>query len=271
MKHAAGIILLAMSVGDIGTALSHTHQETNDIVRTMLSPLLVRTSVVGDRIVRKPMTISTQDAFFAEGDGWTSSEKRGAFDWYLRHLGSSARCSMQTGASATVNPLAKAALRQCAAMSYTNALSSISEYASGDERPARQEAIGLAVEWHDMDEWMAEFVHSIATNDLKYAVEERNFACRKFCEKLCEEIGNGGTNSNAWIAGVQSMYDVRTNSVSAVAIDGMLISCVPGYAVSSNRLACAIAVLADTNAWPNCISYFAGVTNQLSGCGGGIR
>ena len=50
----------------------------------------------------------------------------------------------------------------------------------------------------------------------------------------------------------------------AVAVDAMLVDCVPGYAASSDRHLCANLTVADTNAWENCRAYFENVINTMS-------
>lgn len=88
-------------------------------------------------------------------------------------------------------------------------------------------------------------------------------AGRKFCDILKTSYHAGMTNSPAWSAGVQAMYANRTNIASAVAVDAMLVDCLPEYGTSTNRLACANAIVANTNAWENCRAYFESVINAM--------
>ena len=260
-------ITVAMSVIVMSlTSVGHTCAETNNLIRSMLSPLLVCTRLQGDRIVSRPKAVALQSDFFAGDDQWTEAEKRGAFDWYLWHLTATAMPVrdgiMQSGNGR--NPIAVAVFKQCAAMSYTNALPAVEAYAVGDDMPARMESMELVFMWHGLDEWLSSFATEVVSNSTKYSERERNMAGRKFCDILKTSYQAGTTNSPAWNAGVQAMYANRTNIASAVAVDAMLVDCVPGYAASSDRHLCANLIVADTNAWENCRAYFENVINTMS-------
>ena len=162
------------------------------------------------------------------------------------------------------NPIAVAAFKQCAAMSYTNALPAVEAYAVGDDMPARKESMELVFMWHGLDEWLVSFANGVITNSAKYSDSERNLAGRRFCDRLKLSFQEGMTNSPAWSGGVQAMYENRTSIACAVAIDFMLVDCIPEYGTSTNRLACANAIVANTNAWENCRAYFENVTNTIN-------
>lgn len=259
------ITVLLLVVTCAGGASGHENCETNELIRKMLGPLLAKTRLSGDRIVRMPRSVSNQAEFFAGDDQWTEAEKRGAFDWYLWHLTATAMPvkggMMQNGSGR--NPVAVAAFRQCAAMSYTNALPAIEAYAVGNDVAARKESIELVFRWHDLDEWLTSFANEVVSNSVKYSESEMNVAGRRFCEMLRSSFREGMTNSPAWSAGVQAMYANRTNIACAVAVDAMLVDCVSGYAASTNRLLCANLIVANTNAWENCREYFENVVNTM--------
>ena len=80
------ITVLLLVVTCAGGASGHENCETNELIRKMLGPLLAKTRLSGDRIVRMPRSVSNQAEFFAGDDQWTEAEKREAFDWYLWHL-----------------------------------------------------------------------------------------------------------------------------------------------------------------------------------------
>ena len=260
-------ITVAMSVIVMSlTSVGHTCAETNNLIRSMLSPLLVCTRLQGDRIVSRPQAVALQSDFFAGDDQWTEAEKREAFDWYLWHLTATAMPVrdgiMQSGNGR--NPIAVAAFKQCAAMSYTNALPAVEAYAVGDDMPARKESMELVFMWHGLDEWLVSFANGVITNSAKYSDSERNLAGRRFCDRLKLSFQEGMTNSPAWSVGVQAMYENRASIACAVAIDSMLVDCIPEYGTSTNRLACANAIVANTNAWENCRAYFENVTNTIN-------
>lgn len=260
------ITVLLLVVTCAGGASGHENCETNELIRKMLGPLLAKTRLSGDRIVRMPRSVSNQAEFFAGDDQWTEAEKRGAFDWYLWHLTATAMPArggiMQSGNGR--NPIAVAAFKQCAAMSYTNALPAVEAYAVGDDMPARKESMELVFMWHGLDEWLVSFANEVVTNLTKYSDSERNLVGRKFCGELKSSFQEGMTNSPAWNAGVQAMYENRTSIACAVAIDSMLVDCLSEYGTSTNRLACANAIVANTNAWENCRAYFENVINTMS-------
>ena len=81
MKAYAKIIVLQLALLCMGGASGHENCETNELIRKLLGPLLVKARLSGDRIVRMPRSVSSQAEFFAGDDQWTESEKRGAFDW----------------------------------------------------------------------------------------------------------------------------------------------------------------------------------------------
>ena len=118
--------------------------------------------------------------------------------------------------------------------------------------------------WHGLDEWLVLFANGVITNSAKYSDSERNLAGRRFCDRLKLSFQEGMTNSPAWSVGVQAMYENRTSIACAVAIDSMLVDCIPEYGTSTNRLACANAIVANTNAWENCRAYFENVTNTIN-------
>lgn len=260
-------ITVAMSVIVMSlTSVGHTCAETNNLIRSMLSPLLVCTRLQGDRIVSRPHAVALQSDFFAGDASWTSAEKQEVFDWYLNNLGFTASKALLGTRydDGRRNALAEAAIRQCAAMSYTNALPAVEAYAVGNDKPARMESMELVFMWHGLDEWLSSFATEVVSNSTKYSERERNMAGRKFCDILKTSYHAGMTNSPAWSAGVQGMYANRTNIACAVAVDAMLVDCVSGYAASTNRLLCANLIVANTNAWENCREYFENVVNTMS-------
>ena len=266
MRAVARITVVISTVAMSLTSAGHTCSETNSLIRSMLSPLLVCTRLQGDRIVSRPHAVALQSDFFAGDASWTSAEKHEVFDWYLNNLGFTASKALLGTRydDGRRNALAEAAIRQCAAMSYTNALPAVEAYAVGDDMPARMESMELVFMWHGLDEWLLSFANEVIGNSIKYSERERNMAGRKFCDILKTSYQAGMTNSPAWNAGVQAMYANRTNIASAVAVDAMLVDCVPGYAASSDRHLCANLIVADTNAWENCRAYFENVINTMS-------
>ena len=266
MRAVARITVAISAIAVSLTSVGHTCSETNSLIRSMLSPHLVCMRLQGDRVVSRPHAVALQSDFFAGDASWTSAEKREVFDWYLNNLSFTASKALSGTPfdDGRRNALAEAAIRQCAAMSYTNALPAVEAYAVGDDMPARKESMELVFMWHGLDEWLVSFANGVVTNLTKYSDSERNLVGRKFCGELKSSFQEGMTNSPAWNAGVQAMYENRTSIACAVAIDSMLVDCIPEYGTSTNRLACANAIVASTNAWENCRAYFENVTNAIN-------
>ena len=269
MKTIVRIAVIMLVVAVSLPSAGRTCAETNNLIRSMLSPLLVCTRLQGDRIVSRPHAVALQSDFFAGDRNWTTAEKREVFDWYLNNLSFTASNALSGTPfdDGGQNAIAEAAIRQCAAMSYTNALPAIEAYAVGNDMPARKESIELAFMWHGLDEWLVSFASGAITNSAKYSDSERNLVGRKFCGKLKSSFQEGMTNSPAWNVGVQAMYGERCNIACAVAIDSMLVDCMPGYAASTDRLYCANSLAANTNVWENCRLYFEKVVDVNSGSG----
>ena len=266
MRAVAQITVAISTIAVSLTSVGHTCSETNSLIRSMLSPLLVCTRLQGDKVITRPHAVTLQSDFFAGDASWTTAEKREVFDWYLNNLSftDSKALSGTPFDDGRRNAIAAAAIEQCAAMSYTNALPAVEAYAVGDDMPARKESMELVFMWHGLDEWLVSFANGVITNSAKYSDSERNLAGRRFCDRLKLSFQEGMTNSPAWSVGVQAMYENRTSIACAVAIDSMLVDCIPEYGTSTNRLACANAIVANTNAWENCRAYFENVTNTIN-------
>lgn len=266
MSTVARITVVISSIAVSLTSIGHTCSETNSLIRSMLSPLLICTRLQGDRIVSRPHAVALQSDFFAGDASWTAAEKQAVFDWYLNNLSFTASKALSGTRydDGRRNALAEAAIRQCAAMSYTNALPAVEAYAVGDDMPARKESMELVFMWHGLDEWLVSFATGIITNFTKYSDSERNLAGRKLCDMLKSLFQEGMTNSPSWSSGVQAMYENRTNIACAVSIDTMLVDCLSEYETSTNRLVCASAIASNTNAWGNCRAYFEDVINAMA-------
>ena len=82
VRIAVIMLVIAVSLPSAG----HTCAETNNLIRSVLAPLLVCTRLQGDRIVSRPHAVALQSDFFAGDRNWTTAEKREVFDWYLNNL-----------------------------------------------------------------------------------------------------------------------------------------------------------------------------------------
>lgn len=260
---SALIVLLLFIVSS--SAFSHTESETNALIRLMLGSALVRPNfdVQTQSFKTMPRVKTTQQEFFAQDGGWTESEKRAVFDWYLRNLSTTAiDRGFIAGRPWIDNPMALAAISQCEVMSYTNALPIfVANISSNVCDQSRLAAIRIAIAWSPLDENLTGLVESVVTNEAKYAAVERNAAYRHFCTKLKD----AGSVSETVGAGVDVMYTRRDDPVGAVAVDSLLVHLRPSYSNSVERGECAIRLLSNEHSSSSCKDYFSNVTNTLYG------
>lgn len=242
----------------------HTQAETNALIRLMLGKSIVRAryDATEDSLKAGPRYESSQALFFQGDDEWSDSDRRGAFDWYLRNLSSTARSyGPVSGRIWTENPLACAALAQCEIMNYTNAVEIMYSNAQGGFDQSRELSIDLAIRWSDMGDSLAGFVNEIVTNGFFYSQEERNRAYRTFCVRLMDLSSR--TNGDEIANCIDSMYLRRNDPAGAVIVDRLLVECRVGYSNSVERCENASRVLDNTNLTQNCRAYFTAVTNSL--------
>lgn len=260
-------VAAALLVGFRGYA--HAESRTNKLIRAMLQGSLVRPHYDGltQTVSTGPGLKASQRDFFSGDEDWTAEEKRSVFDWYLTNLAVTARSYGMTRERTLVeNPLACAAVAQCEAMGYTNAIPSLYEIARGCSDPSRIAAIGLLLKWDEFDGSVVSLVDAVTTNCVRYSDGERNAVYRMFCDNLLRFCNGAGVQAgSARDAGESLMFERRRDPLGAVAIDKMLMSCRQGYSNSLERYETACAVLTNENARSNCIRYFISITNAISG------
>ena len=234
---------------------------TNAVLNKMLQPLMVRVRVEPDtnRILARPQAISSQEDFFRARYGWTQDELRGAFDWYLGHLQSTAN----SHCGQSENPLALAAIAQCRAMDYTNAVPLLKNHILGSFDPSREYAIAAIINWCWLDGDSSCFLENVFTNHVHYTMKERNKAYRCMASKILEFQPSSQAESNSVTAHVMTFYRNREDPAGAVTIDNILSRKLQGYEISSNRFETACSVLLSTNLWSGARTYLINVTNAL--------
>ena len=77
MKPHVGITVLVFAALCGWASCGQEGRATNDLVRTMLGPLLVRLRLSGDRIVRMPRAEPDQAVFFGGDARWTEARSEG--------------------------------------------------------------------------------------------------------------------------------------------------------------------------------------------------
>lgn len=251
----------------VSCAYAHSETQTNALIQSMLRQSLIRPNfdTRTQSFKTMPRMASSQAEFFTQEDGWSEDEKRSVFDWYLSHLSTTAiPCGMVSGRLWADNPLAVAAIAQCEAMSYTNALPMIIQNVTNSFDSSRSLSIRLALEWSTLNDSLAELVCGIVTNEQKYTRGERNLTYRVFCDKIISRYSDLDAAESA----ADAIYGQRSDPIGAVALDRMLIAVKPGYSNSADRCACALSVLANENSSASCVRYFEMVTNTIDSASG---
>lgn len=245
----------------------HLEAQTNALIRSMLQSALVRANFDRQTQTVKggPRYATSQQEFFEGNAEWSAEDKRASFDWYLRHLSSTAKsCGVTHGRVRSENPLACAAIAQCEIMGYTNAIPALYDNSRGVADQSRIMSVALLLKWCGICRSTVELVGDVVSNEVCYAVGERNAAYRMFCSKILG-AGDPARYDSSHSAGEALMFARRADPVGAVAVDKLIVSTRTNYVNSVERYETACAVLANTNAMQNCLRYFAGVTNRLQG------
>lgn len=259
-KRLLAICTLLASFCDCVMAVGHSTVETNEIVRCMLSPLLVRphfdTKTQSFKSTPKP--ILSQEDFFACRTGWTSEELQGAFDWYIETLPDLSEAPQVLSRGLFCDPIVEAIIAQCDAISYTNALGAIEAFVSGDSQVSKKSASLFVIRHRHLDDSLLDFVASIATNCVKYSMQERNAVYLGYVAKLKTESDSLEKDN-----GLMFLHFNRHDLAGAVAIDTALSNGYNDYHSSTERFLTAINIISDTNAWEGVRQYFSAVTNEV--------
>lgn len=257
IRYVSRPVLMIVVLFTCAAAGAHTAAETNALVRSMLKPLLVRANFRDDRLVTGPRAIRTQDEFFAADDSWSSVQKRGAFDWYLENFSTSDLVS----SFETANPLARAAIIQCDVLGYTNALPVLKENVFRDSaKDRRVQEIELILKWSAVSDETTQFIGTIITNQVEFDSKVRNAAAFRYADKV---KASEETPMPVRMGAVAVFYANRRDWACSVPTDKLLVRCVTGYEMSSNRLEYALQMVDDTNSVHFTFPYFTAVTNQL--------
>ena len=137
-----GIRLASLVTNDVSRAVPICHVHANDVVLALLKPMLARRSYdpTNGLVSGGPRSITSQSVFFSPRRGLSADELKGCFDWYLANLTNSVR-----GTVVRSNPMAVAAIEQCRAMSYTNAIPALTQFVEGVGDPAHPKCAGCPI------------------------------------------------------------------------------------------------------------------------------
>lgn len=259
--------LIALVSIQVVLGADHSEAQTNALIRSMLQSALLRANFDRQTQTVKggPRYATSQQEFFEGNAEWSAEDKRAVFDWYLRHLSSTAKSyGAARGQVRAENPLACAAITQCEIMGYTNAIPALYDNSRGIADQSRIMSVELLLKWCGINSSTVELVGDVVSNEVGYAIGERNAAYRMLCSKILE-AGDPARYDSSHSSGEALMFARRTDPIGAVAVDKLIVSTRTNYVNSVERYETACTVLANTNAMQNCIRYFAGVTNRLQG------
>ena len=262
--NACRVIVYAMAMVTAFSASAHTTAESNMVVRAALyGALTFYPDNIEDGLVIPPGVEepNTWHGFLGgDTNGWTLSEKKSAFDWYLTTLGTNDCRSLDEVQREEIGM----AIDMCDALNHTNSVSSIKALALNPRGIYRNEAIELALKFSPVDDATTEFVETIITNVSGYSSGERVECYWEYAKKLQQNPCTNGVCASAL-----SMFyrNRKVSGTGAATLDRLLSDKIVGYANSSNRLDTALSMLMVTNMRPQFVEYFVGVTNQLLSSG----
>ena len=193
-------------------------------------------------------------------NGWTLAEKKAAFDWYLRTLGTK---NCRAGGMVECD-LIDAAISRCKIFNYTNSVPYLKALALNPMGVMRDEAINVAMRFSPVDDATTCFVETIITNISGYSSSERVGCYWEYTKKLRQNPCTNGVHASA----LYMFYRNRkVSGVGAVSLDRLFSEKIAGYSQSSNRFDTAMHMFTASNMHPQFFVYFANVTNQLLSSG----
>ena len=261
-----GLMLSFLLLASVGYA--HTESETNAVAKSMLEFVLLSVNDnlddVDDGVEHEAIVTWPSFLGLGESEGWTPSEKKAAFAWYLSMLGTN-DC---TSFSATDQELVRIALSKCEELSYAEAAPSYKALALNPKGIYRNRAIKLAIKYSPVDDSTTVFVETIMTNSVSYNFREQGTASAHYADRLLSFNATNATQLAAKDAAVRMFYRNRLlESGTDAIIDEVFLKYIDGYGSSSNRLEYAL----HSFSYPKCArifgDYFSSVTNQLLSSG----
>lgn len=242
---------------------AHTTSESNMVVRCALLHVAYGGSCQPHLEVPPPdyEPPNTWHGFLGgDTNGWTLAEKKAAFDWYLRTLGTK---NCRAGGMIECD-LIDAAISRCKIFNYTNSVPYLKALALNPMGVMRDEAINVAMRFSPVDDATTCFVETIITNISGYSSSERVGCYWEYTKKLRQNPCTNGVHASA----LYMFYRNRkVSGVGAVSLDRLFSEKIAGYSQSSNRFDTAMHMFTASNMHPQFFVYFANVTNQLLSSG----
>ena len=261
-----GLMLSFLLLASAGYA--HTESETNAVAKSMLEFVLLSVNDnlddVDDGVEHEAIVTWPSFLGLGESEGWTPSEKKAAFAWYLSMLGTN-DCTSLSGRD---QALVRIALSKCEEFSYADAVQSYKALALNPKGVCRAKAIELAIKYSPVDDSTTSFVETIMTNTTSYNFMEQGAASAHYASRLLSFNATNAIQIASRDAGVKMLYRNRLlESGTDAIIDEVFLKYIDGYGSSSNRLEYAL----NSFSYPKCVrifgDYFSSVTNQLLSSG----
>ena len=251
--------------------VAHTLAESNEVVRIMLDSSMNHPDHLDGERPRVHFRFYDPTVFFGmeAGQGWTPEGRRAAFIGFVEHMG---EVDFTTTTNMTCRQVAKA-VAQCANFNFTNTASALRRLSSNSTYPERFRiaAIRVAINLGGVCDETTHYVENIMTNGAKYSIVERCMARGRYLE-LVQDASSNETYSAATANAGRMYYKYRLSEISmADSIDRLLVSCLDGYTMSSNRLETALYVLSSPEADDEDRKDFTTITNQLLSSGQPLR
>lgn len=254
------------------TGSGHTPAESNAVVRTILQRTIYFASLGPEATLDCDFEDlpNTWDRFLwnRQAGGWPLEAKQAAFDDYLERLGSIDCSTLDAGEKAE----AQAAVSCCYSFCRTNSVPRLKRIALNPKGISRQTAIEAVVDFSPVGECTTLFVEAIVTNIVGYSRSERGTAWSHYSRRIQDEVVHAEGVPAGCFNAAMFYYGNRTLDIAgAVSIDKALLSCLPQYANSSNRLQTALYVIGRQDCYSQTRLYFTAVTNQLLSSGQPLR
>lgn len=251
--------------------VAHTPAESNEVVRIMLDSSMNHPDHLDGERPRVHFRFYDPTVFFGmeAGQGWTPEGRRAAFIGFVEHMG---EVDFTTTTNVTCRQVAKA-VAQCANFNFTNTASALRRLSFNSTYPERFRiaAIRVAINLGGVCDETTYYVENIMTNGAKYSIMERCMARGRYLE-LVQDVSSNETYSAATANAGRMYYKYRLSEIPMTdSIDKLLVSCLDGYVMSSNRLETACRVLSHSNADEEAVRYFTDVTNRLISTGQPLR
>lgn len=256
-------------------AKAYTQQEELDVVRTMMRGVqrLWRDVVVLADDTNSWRRVETDyESLFRSfptnhyGATWTLQERRTAFENFIEAIPELSTNGMYRGVALD----GAIALHYCVEHSRSNVLTDAIRVLRTPQSECHSAAIDVFVKFARPSSAINAFVSDVLTNAVQTDEQTRSDIMNGYAEVLREQ--RDGCSPADVTNGIALVVGAVSGKEGVVLVDRLLLDVFPDYEMSSNRLAFAVAALADaehTNYMHSLFQeYFGPVTNQLLNASG---